>query len=142
MKITIRKAKADDVKALVAIEEESFVRPHWDADSFLKFDCVVAELEGRIGGFLVSREIFPSHNGVGPEREILNIAVAPVYRRMGVATLLLKHERDNGATHYLEVRESNSGAQALYRKLGFVEIGRRPEYYDFPRETAIVMHMK
>ena len=111
----------------------SFVSPHWDAGSFLKFDCVVAELEGRIAGFLVSREIFPSHNGIKAEREILNIAVAPVYRRMGVATLLLQHERSNNATHYLEVRESNSGAQALYRKLGFAEIGRRPEYYDFPR---------
>ena len=142
MKITIRKAKADDLRALVAIEEDSFVRPHWDAGSFLKFDCVVAELEGRIAGFLVSREIFPSHNGIKAEREILNIAVAPVHRRMGVATLLLQHERGNNATHYLEVRESNSGAQALYRKLGFAEIGRRPEYYDFPRETAIVMHMK
>ena len=142
MKITIRKAEAADLEALVGIEKESFVHPHWDASSFLKFDCVVAELEGRVAGFLVSRQIFPSQNGVRAEREILNIAVAQVYRRMGVATLLLQHERRNEATHYLEVRESNSGAQALYRKLGFVEMGRRPEYYDFPRETAIVMHMK
>lgn len=142
MKARIRRANRNDVETLTSIEQESFARPHWDTESFLKFDCVVAEIEGRIAGFLVSREIFPSVRGQRAEREILNVAVAPAYRRLGIATILLEYACGGDATHYLEVRESNEAARRLYRKLGFVEIGRRPNYYDFPIETAIVMQMK
>jgi [ribosomal protein S18]-alanine N-acetyltransferase len=46
------------------------------------------------------------------------------------------------ATHYLEVRESNIGARKLYQRVGFTEVGRRPDYYTNPIETAIVMQMK
>ena len=81
-------------------------------------------------------------DGALPEREILNLAVAPNYRRSRVATALLKHELSREATHFLEVRESNVAAVALYRKCGFVEVGRRAGYYEFPTETAIVMSMK
>ncbi len=49
---------------------------------------------------------------------------------------------EHAAVHFLEVRESNTAAQALYRKLGFVEIGRRSKYYDDPEETAIVMQLR
>lgn len=138
----IRNATARDTQVLVEIERHSFANPHWDGDSFLKHSCVVAELEGHIVGFLVSRETSPGIDGSPPEREILNLAVARSYRRLGVATALLRHELNQRAMHFLEVRESNIAAQALYRKCGFVKAGYRPAYYESPSEAAIVMKSK
>jgi ribosomal protein S18 acetylase RimI-like enzyme len=138
----IRKAVVADVPALDDIEHESFGAAHWDADSFMKYHCLVAEVECQVAGFLVSREIFPGYQGTRPEREILNLAVAALYRRLGIATALLKHELALHATHYLEVRESNAGARKLYEQLGFTEVARRPNYYTHPIEAAIVMQMK
>jgi ribosomal-protein-alanine N-acetyltransferase len=132
----IRQANESDIPLLIEIEQESFTDLPWPAESFLHYDCVVAELEGQIAGFLVSRETFP------PEREILNLAIAQRFRRLGIATALLHHELNREAIFFLEVRESNLAAQALYRKLGFVEVGARPDYYRHPKERAIVMHMK
>jgi ribosomal-protein-alanine N-acetyltransferase len=105
-------------------------------------DCTVAVVDGRVVGFSISRQTFPAAQGELAEREILNLAVSPKFRHRGIATALVRHELQRRAIHYLEVRESNVAAQALYRKLGFEEVGRRPEYYDSPVETAIVMRMK
>lgn len=103
---------------------------------------MVALLDGRIAGFLVARETFPGNGEALPEREILNLAVDAALRRLGVASALLKHELAFGGTHFLEVRESNAAARALYRKFGFVEVGTRRDYYDDPIEKAIVMRRK
>jgi ribosomal-protein-alanine N-acetyltransferase len=138
----LRPATKSDLPALVELERISFTVPNWPADTFLRYDCTVAEVAGEIGGFLVSREIFRGNAKEGPEREILNLAVAPRHRRLGIATLLIKQEFSKKASFFLEVRESNLAARALYQRLGFVEIGRRAEYYSNPTETAIVMRMK
>lgn len=139
---TIRHATADDLPALLEIERQSFASPRWSGKAFLRYTCMVAEIDGQIAGFLVSRETFSGDQEEPAEREILNLAVAPPYRRTGIATALLENELRKPGNHFLEVRESNSAAQALYRKLGFVQIGSRPEYYEKPRESAIVMQMK
>ncbi len=138
----IRSATREDLPALIAIERASFSHPHWKAEDFLVYRCIVAEVDGHIAGFLVSREAFPGGKGSPPEREILNLAVAPAHRRAGIATLLLKHELSRESIHFLEVRESNVAAQSLYRKMGFSEVGSRSEYYEMPCERAIVMKMK
>jgi ribosomal protein S18 acetylase RimI-like enzyme len=138
----IRSAHPADGPVLVEIERQSFSNPTWDQRSFFRHTCLVAEVHGYVAGFLVSREILPALDGAPPEREILNLAVAPQYRRFGIAIALLKYELSREATHFLEVRESNLAAQALYRKCGFVETGRRAGYYEFPTEAAIVMTMK
>jgi ribosomal-protein-alanine N-acetyltransferase len=127
---------------VLKIEREAFPNSPWKAADFLVDECTVAEVDGSIVGFLVSRQTFPAADGALAEREILNVAVAPGYRRRGIATALLRSDLARHAVHFLEVRESNAPALALYRKLGFVEIGRRPQYYDRPVETAIVMKMK
>ena len=88
------------------------------------------------------RETFPGDAQTRAEREILNIAVAPRFRRRGVADLLLSSELASGCSYFLEVRESNVAAQTLYRKFGFKEVGRRKKYYANPPETAIVMRVK
>lgn len=142
MKPVLRKATRADLPAILEIERAAFAESPWKAEDFLAEDCTVAEIDGRVAGFLVSRQTFPPVNGEPAEREILNVAVASEFRRQGIATALLRHELGHRAVYFLEVRESNLAAQKLYRKLGFQEIGRRPNYYDSPQETAIVMKMK
>ena len=72
--------------------------------------------------------------------DIDNIAVSPGFRRQGIASLLLDTALDGmDADAYLEVRASNTPAAALYRKYGFQEIGIRKDYYESPREDAVLM---
>ena len=137
---TIRPAAEQDLSALVSIERESFA-DHWTPENLLEYPGWVAEINGEIAGFLISREIFPGNRNTPPEREILNLAVAPRFRRQGIAAQLLRQELSRRAVFYLEVRESNAAARALYGKFGFKEISRRTGYYRNPPETAIVMKM-
>lgn len=77
------------------------------------------------------------------EGSLDNIAVAPDARRRGVADALLGaltgFGREHLSTLTLEVRASNAPAIALYEKHGFVPVGRRKNYYDAPREDAVLM---
>jgi ribosomal-protein-alanine N-acetyltransferase len=80
----------------------------------------------------------------GDEGEIADLAVAPSARRRGVGGALLDRVvRDAAASGvgalYLEVRESNAGAIALYRSRGFGAVGRRRGYYRHPSEDALVL---
>jgi [ribosomal protein S18]-alanine N-acetyltransferase len=138
----LRKARREDLPAILKIERACFPHSPWRTEDFTADECTVAEVEGRIAGFIVSRQTFPAAAGSRAEREILNLAVAPGCRRRGIGNALLKHELSRPAIYFLEVRASNHAAQELYRKAGFVEVGRRPEYYAGPVETAIVMQMK
>ena len=79
-----------------------------------------------------------------PEAELLNIAVAPTLRRSGAARMLLDYADgillEKGVSEtFLEVRESNTAARALYTSRGFVPVGKRKNYYRYPTEDAIVM---
>ena len=81
---------------------------------------------------------------VADQAEILTVGVVPAFRRRGIArrllTALCDHARSRGATEvFLEVREDNQGAQALYRSEGFAELGVRRGYYDNGRVGAVVM---
>lgn len=140
-RLEIRSATAGDRESILTIERLSFPVNSWDFDSFLYYDCFVAEIEGQIAGFLVSRELIGNQNNDG-EREILNLAVHPARRRRRIAEALLKQELARGGTFYLEVRESNLAARRLYEGLGFEAIGRRDGYYADPSESAIVMKRK
>lgn len=78
------------------------------------------------------------------EGEITNVAVAPGYRGRGIAGALVQRLIDEagkfGVSRYiLEVRASNLGAIGLYEKLGFVRGGVRRNFYEKPREDALVM---
>ncbi len=75
---------------------------------------------------------------------ILNLAIAPECRRLGLAGLLLDNvmngfARRGGGLVNLEVRESNRAAQRLYLSFDFQVVGRRPNYYRRDHEDAIVM---
>lgn len=78
------------------------------------------------------------------EGNITNIAVHPDFRRIGLASSviarLLASARSAGIKNvFLEVRESNSGARALYEGLGFAVCGRRKNFYRTPTEDALIM---
>jgi len=121
------------------IETEAFPQSPWMPSDFLRYRCLVAEDQGQIMGFLVSRQIAPEGSGHPAEHEILNLAVRGTARRRGIAQTLLIHEMRKAGNFFLEVRASNIAAKALYKKLGFRELGYRFDYYENPKETAIVM---
>jgi [ribosomal protein S18]-alanine N-acetyltransferase len=84
---------------------------------------------------------------VSQEVEIFDVAVDSANRRQGIAGHLLQSVltlgQERGATEFfLEVRESNAAALALYRKFGFTVAGRRPNYYRNPTETALLLRLE
>ena len=75
---------------------------------------------------------------------MMNVAVSPQFRRMGIGEALvsaLARELKTAGNEKLtlEVRASNENAIALYQKLSFVQIGRRPNYYRNPKEDALIL---
>lgn len=78
------------------------------------------------------------------EGYITNVAVRPDCRRQGVASSLLQALEARGRARNLtfltlEVRQSNAPARALYEKLGYLQAGLRRNYYENPREDAVIM---
>ena len=81
---------------------------------------------------------------VSGEGDINNIAVLPQYRRLGVASALIRALEDAGRKAglgklRLEVRASNLPAVALYEKNGFYRVGNRRGYYTAPKEDAVLL---
>ena len=95
---------------------------------------------GRILGIVIGRR-------VADEAEILNLAVRPENRRQGEGRKLVQRAvedfRSCGVGRlFLEVRESNTGAIAFYKHLGFQIVGSRKDYYQEPRESALIMELR
>lgn len=147
-----RMARPDDITLIplaeghldevLAIETASYPRP-WTREHFRDellsphaFSLVAMSPDGRVAGYIVPVFIID-------ECEIRNVAVHPAMRSHGVGRLLVSAVidacRKRGARFLgLEVRVSNDAALALYRRLGFVETGRRANYYE-NGEEAILM---
>jgi len=132
--IEIRTAVEGDLPAITEIQQLSPEAAHWHVPEYLDQDCWVAVVQQRIAGFLVCRPVAEG------ERELLNVAVHPDFRRQGIARALVEMECNrNLADYFLEVRASNQAARALYGAMGFTEMGVRHMYYDNPPESGIVM---
>ena len=136
--MTIEKARPEHIKALAALEKECFSDP-WPEDMIGRMaDKFTVATEGdALMGYIVLSTVLDEGN-------IDNVAVSPAYRRRGAADALVAdavaRSRDMGlAFLMLEVRAGNEPAIALYRKHGFREVGRRKNYYEKPREDAILM---
>jgi ribosomal-protein-alanine acetyltransferase len=131
---TIRSGCAADLDDVAAIQAASPEAALWDVRDYLAYDFRVAICDNRVTGFLVSRSAGPD------ECEILNVAVSPDFRRMGVGSALVASllAGFRGAV-FLEVRASNHAAVDLYKSLCFKEVGRRSDYYQEPPDAAIVM---
>jgi len=98
---------------------------------------LVAEHNGKVVGYIGSQSVMG-------EADMMNLAVAPEFRRKGIGEALVNAlvEALRAQQVYcllLEVRVSNETAIALYRKLGFEQVGRRPGYYQNPREDALIL---
>ena len=135
----VRVATEADLGGIVAIEQEAFSDP-WSLESFRSLLSQLALVAGdgdEVAGYIIA-------HWAGEESEILNLAVLPEQRRRGIARRLVEEavERlvaDGARMVFLEVRESNEGARAFYEGLGFRHVGRRPRYYNRPREDALVL---
>ena len=148
----IRRAVRADLGAMLRIEQASFADP-WTVDSLAtalsleRMRVLVAESgdEGRKGGDAAAEVLgYVVALLVGPEAEIADLAVSPDARRQGIGRALLAGalaELRAAAvrTVYLEVRESNRTARALYETNGFEAVGRRRGYYRSPVEDALVL---
>jgi ribosomal-protein-alanine N-acetyltransferase len=129
----IRIRNEGDAAAIAAIQARSPDAAPWTPESVAGAVCEVAVLEGAAAGFIVWRETAPG------EREILNLAVDPRARRLGIGRRLVERVLEARGECFLEVRESNHGARAFYRTLGFRDAGTRMNYYSGPAENGIVM---
>lgn len=137
-----RPMRSSDLDQVMAIEQASFSTP-WSRTSFRNLmrrgdaDLCVATVDGQPTGYSVVWY-------VGEESELGNLAVSPDWRRRGLGQWLLDRALnraiERGAKRiFLEVRESNRGAQDLYERNGFVQAGIRRRYYRQPVEDARVM---
>ena len=140
--IVLRPAAGHDLDAIVAIERAAFSDP-WSAASFAglhsnpRTRMTVADDGGRIVAYTVLM-IAP------PDADLANLAVAPLDKGRGIGKMLvadvIRAARAAGAHHvYLEVRESNARALAMYERAGFRTVGQRRRYYNDPVEDARVL---
>ncbi|HIS64352.1 MAG TPA: ribosomal protein S18-alanine N-acetyltransferase [Candidatus Avoscillospira avistercoris] len=130
------------VAQVAALERVCFTDP-WSEAS------VAGELDNELSLWLVAVEGETVLGYVGSQTvldstDILNVAVSPDHRGCGIGRALLteleQRLRQQGVTEVLlEVRPSNAPAIALYTSLGFVQVGRRPNYYLNPREDALIL---
>ena len=138
----IRKMKKEDILQLAELEKLCFSDP-WSVSAFeyelknpLSLWLVAAE-GATVAGYIGSQTVMG-------ETDMMNVAVAPAFRRKGIGERLilslidqLKDQQSHCLT--LEVRISNDTAIALYQKLGFIQVGCRPGYYRNPREDALIL---
>jgi len=164
--LRIRPAIAADIPAMLDLERQNPTAAHWSErqyeELFQKTEggcerlvlVVVAEASecGSVSGlrpesgaspllgFLIAHHVYP-------EWELENLVVAPDSRRKGLATalfaaLLTRTRETKSESVFLEVRESNHAARALYVRMGFQAGGRRKLYYANPAEDAVLYRLK
>lgn len=142
--LVFRKMTDADVECIAELEKKIF-SDAWTSKSIYDTSCqqqafvVVAEAEGKIAGYCIIYYVLD-------EGEIARIAVDDRYRRQGVGRGILDYTckccKEKGVERLLlDVRESNDSARAFYTKYGFVEDGIRKNFYEMPKEHAVLMSM-
>lgn len=140
--IQIDHMQKKDAAEVAAIEKQIFSMP-WSENGFLTSlqseDTLylVARRQNRIVGYCGLLQSFE-------EADITNVAVAPKERGRGIAfamlTSLMTLGKERGIERFtLEVRSGNAAAIHLYEKLGFASVGVRKNFYDKPKEDAVIM---
>ena len=145
LSVKIERMTKENLDEVVEIEKLVHPDHHWSKESFLNeiqnklanYFCIIDTQTNKILGFAGFWEILE-------EAHITSISIHPDYRRLGLATILLKHivkRCYKKMIKYitLEVRVSNFGAIALYEKFGFKSVGRRKKYYQDNNEDALIM---
>jgi len=139
----INMMSADHVASVAELEKICFGADAWSEKS------VASELENKLSLWLVALDGdrvagYVGSQTVMDETDMMNVAVHPDFRRRGVGEALIHAlvemlKEKNSRCLTLEVRVSNDPAIALYEKLGFVQAGRRKNYYRNPREDALIL---
>lgn len=150
--LQIEPVRPEEIDRILAIERESFSVP-WTRKMF------EAEVTGNRFGHLCVARVPGGETGkprvigficfwvVFEELHLMDVAVEPAYRRLGVARRLVSHALAFGAARgarraLLEVRISNKAAQGLYARFAFRETGIRPKYYTNPVEDARLLELE
>ena len=130
------------VAQVAALEKQCFSDP-WSENS------VASELENPLSLWLIAEENGAVCGYVGSqtvldETDMMNIAVHPDCRRKGIAAALITElvsrlKARGSRVLRLEVRESNFSAIALYKAMGFTQLGLRKNYYRNPKENALIL---
>lgn len=138
----IRRMTVRDLDEVMAIETQVFSLP-WSKQSYM------GELKNQFATYLVCDKEAEVAGYVGiwvvfEEAHITNVAVAPKWQGQGLGRVLMEEAEKvarskNALRILLEVRPSNHAALSLYKSLGYMETGRRKEYYSDNGEDAIVM---
>ena len=142
MEIEIVEMILEDVPEVAAIESMLFSQP-WSERGFLESMksrdtlYLVVKMQEKIIGYCGLLQSFE-------EADITNVAVHPEWQGKGIAFQMLQKlmelGRAKGIERYtLEVRVSNTPAVRVYEKLGFSSVGIRKNFYDMPREDAMIM---
>ena len=140
--MTIESMTVDDIAQVAEIERQIFSIP-WSEKAFrdsMESDntiYIVAKENDNVAGYAGMYLSFEEGN-------ITNVAVNPLSRRKGIGEKIVRDilntAYEKGVRDvFLEVRETNSVAIALYEKIGFKEEGIRKNFYDKPRENALIM---
>jgi ribosomal-protein-alanine N-acetyltransferase len=146
LEIHYRQMRLHDIDQVMKIERACFPSP-WAKDHFIR------ELDLAYGYHRVAEMISSGESVivayivawlVQEELSILNLAVREDFRKQGIARKLLQQglafaRRGRAQTAWLEVRPSNIAAISLYRRFGFIQVGRRKRYYQDSGEDALVM---
>ena len=148
--VRIRRMNPEDLDRVMEIAQSLKDAPRWPRTAFLsaldpkstprRIALVTVGKQLTVTGFAVA-SLLP------PQAELETIAVVASEQRHGLARRLLdemveKLSLAGVCEVILEVRASNLPALGLYRRLGFVETGRRPRYYQVPAEDAVLMRLR
>ena len=138
----IIKMQPEHVAFVAEMERQCFSDPWSEKSVASELDnplslWLVAETEGEVAGYIGSQTVLDS-------ADMMNLAVSPNFRRQGIAERLvnglMEALGEKGVKSLLlEVRISNEPAKQLYQKLGFEIVGKRPGYYEKPREDALIL---
>jgi ribosomal-protein-alanine N-acetyltransferase len=141
--LDLRPMQAEDLEQVLQIEQRVYPFP-WTLGILrdclkVGYCCWVVTVDQQIVGYGVMSVVVD-------ECHLLNICIDPGWQRLGLGRRLVERLLQLGRQHgaeaaYLEVRESNRPAHRLYRQIGFVEVGRRRDYYPAigGREDALLL---
>lgn len=138
----IIKMQPEHVAAVAEMERQCFSDPWSEKSVASELDnplslWLIAEADGVVAGYVGSQTVLDS-------ADMMNLAVSQDFRRQGIGEQLVNSLTEALAekgvkTLLLEVRISNEPAKQLYQKLGFEIVGKRPRYYEKPREDALIL---
>lgn len=130
------------VPQVAALEKECFSDPWSQRSVASELDNPLAlwlvwEEDGQVLGYVGSQTVLD-------ETDMMNVAVSAQARRRGIAqalveALVIQLKQRGSRCLTLEVRASNAPAICLYEKLGFRQVGRRPNYYSHPKEDGLIL---